>query len=269
MEKTRGIIIAVPEKYQSMCYKNLLKIRFEYKIDYPIEIWQIGQEITPSVLTHYQNIPNIYFREVPEPDANDPTQISWKGFQVKAYIFKHTDFDEVLLLDADITIFQNPTLLFDDPGYKKTGTYFFRDLTRWKYENLTLYSHNNFNSLQSFNRRKQFVRHLLPVKSQYFPKEWDYIYDEDPPKDPVLEAYQESGIVVFDRSRNKDAVNNIYELNRNHAYTYKYILGDKETFWMGCLQANTEFTMNSTEGYMSSDNKLSHDYDGAIFFQQK
>jgi len=203
-------------------------------------------------------------------ESNDPSNaVSWKGFQIKAYMFKHTEFDEVLLLDADIIFFQDPTLLFQDPGYQKTGTYFFRDLTRWKFENLSPYSSNKFNSLNFFNARKYFVRSLLPTKSPHFPTDWDYIYDENVPSIPVLEAYQESGVVAFDRSRNQAAVDFIYELNRNHQFTYQFVWGDKETFWLGCLQAETEFTMNPTVGYISSDNKLSHDYQGRLFFQQK
>ncbi len=48
---SRGFIIAVPQKYERICLENVLSIRFKYKIDLPIEIWQIGEEISARYVT--------------------------------------------------------------------------------------------------------------------------------------------------------------------------------------------------------------------------
>ena len=38
----------------------------------------------------------------------------------------------------------------------------------------------------------------------------------------------------------------IYQLNYDHKNTYKYIFGDKETFWLGILMANETYYFNET-----------------------
>ena len=52
---TKGIIIAVPEKYQQICLNNLLNMRLKMGITLPIEIWQIGEEISANYLESYNN----------------------------------------------------------------------------------------------------------------------------------------------------------------------------------------------------------------------
>ena len=111
---------------------------------------------------------------------------------------------------------------------------------------------------------------LLPEKNAFFPKEWDYIYQKQLPNEPVKEALQESGVVLMDKEKHKESIQFIYDLNNNHKETYNYIWGDKETFWIGCVMAGKEFYFNPTSGYISKETgKLSHDYNGSIFFSQK
>lgn len=262
----KGFIIACPRKYEALCLNNIFKIRYEYNINLPIEIWQIGQEISDNYLKFYQNIPNLHFKYV-ENFTDTPEH--WRGFQIKAFILKYTSLTEPILCDADITFHSNPLVLYDDVGYKNTGTYFFRDLEKWKFYELREPSPDKFQSLKFYNLRKQFIHSVVGInKSIYFPPEWNHIYVDSYPLIPVAEAYQESGVVVINKNINEDIVNNIYLLNYNHNITYQYVYGDKETFWIGCIMANKPYTINNTYGYMLNG-KLTHNYNGAIFFSQK
>ena len=263
----KGIIIAVPEKYQNICYKNILKLRNEFLVNLPIEIWQIGNEITKDYMQLFNEIPNIHFKYV-EKYAKFPNH--WKGFQVKAFILKHTSFDEIILCDADIIFHKDPTIIFEDNNYKETGTYFFRDLEKWKFHNLNMHSSDKFQNLQYFLKRKAFIRQCLPKKSPFFPPEWKYIYDERINKMQMNEAYQEAGCVFLNKNKHMDSVENIFKLNFLHKLTYQYIWGDKETFWIGCLMANKKFYMNNSYSFMCPNTHLlSHNYKGELFFTQK
>ena len=271
---TRGIVIAVPKKYEKICLSNILNLRQQNCL-LPIEIWEVGSEISPAVRDEFAKIENLSFKNVDDYCDNSK---HWKGFQIKAFILYHTTFNEVMVCDSDVIIHQNPNLLFEDKQYIDTGTYFFKDLEKWKFTKLNnlwvqLYqkiSYNKFTNASFFLKRKKWLRSLLPEKSQFFPIEWDYIYINELPVKPVKEALQESGVVLMNKAKHKDSIQNIFDLNNNHQDTYKYIWGDKETFWIGCVMANKAIYFNPTSGYMSSlTGNLTHDYNGKIFFSQK
>jgi hypothetical protein len=262
----RGFIIACPLKYQHFCLQNALKIRNTYNIDLPIEIWQIGQEISSDFMVQFEKIPNLSFQNVA---TYTETPNHWRGFQVKAFILKHTSLTEPILCDADIVFHCNPLILYEDEGYLATGTYFFRDLEQWKFHDLREPSPEKFQSLAFFNMRKNFIKWVAgEKKSQYFPAEWGYVYEDSVPTIPVAEAYQESGVVVMNKTKNNDIVERIYFLNDYHQYTYQFVHGDKETFWLGCIMAGKPYTINPTYGFMQ-DNKLTHKYKNTIIFTQK
>lgn len=260
----KGIVIACPNKYQDICLKNINLIRDTYKCELPIELWEIGNEIDVEI-KNKMLIKNVLFKNV-NNYCNNPTH--WKGFQVKAFVLYNTDFDEVILCDADVTFFKNPEIIFNDINYKNTGTYFFKDLDKWTFSNLTFNTTNKFNSLLFFNKRKQFIKNLIPTKTILFPNEWNYIYDDDIPNFPVKEALQESGVVYINKTVHMDSLNIIFKLNNNHNETYNYVLGDKETFWIGCVMANKEYYFNPISGVIFN-NCLSHFYNNELFWKQK
>ncbi|RHY65593.1 hypothetical protein DYB30_001351 [Aphanomyces astaci] len=65
----------------------------------------------------------------------------YRSFWLKPLALVHTRLDEVILMDADDLVFQNPSRLFDVPGYKDTGTIFFYDREILKHE----YLNGNYN----------------------------------------------------------------------------------------------------------------------------
>lgn len=273
-QNKKGIVIAVPQKYEAICLKNLQKIR-ELGCNLPIEIWEIGNEISDKSRKLYQSINGLSFKDVHNFTDNSA---HWKGFQVKAFILYHTQFEEALLCDADIIFHQNPEILFNDVSYLETGTYFFKDLDKWQFTKLNnkaeqfkqKFFYKKFKNLNFFNKRKAWIKSLLPNKTDLFPKEWDYIYDNKIPQQPVKEALQESGVVLLNKKARKKSLEIIYSLNNNHQETYKYIWGDKETFWLGCVMANEAFYFNESYGYIcETTGHLTHDYNGNKFFSQK
>jgi hypothetical protein len=260
----KGIVIACPQKYENICLHNICLLRDHLGCQLPIEIWEIGSEITGEAKKKMAE-KNVVFKNV--ADFCDNPQ-HWKGFQVKVFALYNCEFDEVILCDADMTFYKNPEIIFQDENYIRTGTYFFKDLDRWVFHDLVQHTTDKFKSIPFFLQRRAFVRKLVPNKTDKFPKEWSYIYDDNIPQIDVKEALQESGVVYLDKKIHEKSLNNIFELNNHHMETYKYVWGDKETFWLGCVMADKEFYFNPSSGFMYN-HSLTHAYNCEIFWKQK
>jgi hypothetical protein len=261
----KGLVIACPTKYQDICLKNIELLRNTYHCNLPIEIWEIGNEINVEIKNKMKMMNEIIFKNMNDY-CDNPNH--WKGFQVKVFAMYHCGFDEIILCDADVTFFRNPEIIFEDSNYQRTGAYFFKDLDQWQFTNLSYANKSKFNSLDFFNKRKQFIHNLVPTITSIFPKEWSYLYDTNIPSIPVKEALQESGVVYMNKHIHKESLDHIFQLNNHHLETYKYVWGDKETFWIGCVMANQDYYFNPVSGYMYN-NCLTHDYDNSIFWKQK
>ena len=260
-----GLVMAVPRKYETYALENIQKLIADYNWDLPIEIWEVGSEISEEIREALSEIPLVQFRNVQE--LTD-TPNHWRGFQVKAFAAYHTHFDQFILTDADITFFQDPRVIFDDPGYQSTGTYFFRDLTRWKFYRMQPDHQEKFHSLRYFNNRKHWIRQIMPKKSPYFPKEWAFIYSPFRPIRGVLESYMEAGVMYFHGQKVCLPLQTAFELNNDHQTIYQYVHGDKETWWLACCIHNQPFTMNPQVPEMVGE-QLTHTYQGRKFFTQK
>jgi hypothetical protein len=139
----RGIIIPALERYEELLVFNISFLRNNNKCQLPIEIWQIGQEISNDakrLLEYKKNEWNLTFKDV-KNYTDDPEH--WRGYQIKGFIMKYTDFDEVIMCDCDGFFLQNPEIIFNNPEYIRTGTFFLKDYLRHKpkavsYTHLTL-----------------------------------------------------------------------------------------------------------------------------------
>jgi len=259
----KGFLISIPQRYEDLALRNLKRLRERFKIDLPVEIWEAGQEISDQARAELRKIPNVSFRNV--ADTGESVGF-WRGFQIKALMCQYTAFDEFILVDADATFVQNPLKIWKNRGYRATGSYYFRDRILWKYQNLKA-GGEGFSSLEKYQNRVQWLKGLMPQKSPYFPRQWAYVYGEGVPTKPVLEAYMESGVVYLDRSRQQAVIDKVFELNKNHAETYRYVHGDKETFWIANCLTGTPFTMNPLPPYMND--KLTQLYHLRPFYFQK
>ena len=51
-----------------------------------------------------------------------------KGFPLKPYAVRHSSFKQALLLDCDVVLASDPAPIFDAPGFKALGNYFWADI---------------------------------------------------------------------------------------------------------------------------------------------
>ena len=123
----KGLIIPIIEKYENILIENIQNLYNNLNFTLPIELWQIGNEISTQAsqkLLQLQLKHNIVFKNV--QDFTEES-LHWKGYQIKAFVVKHTTFDEVILCDCDVVFGTNPEVIFEDENYIKTGSFFFKD----------------------------------------------------------------------------------------------------------------------------------------------
>ncbi len=182
----RGIVIPAGGKYYlTNAYINLNLLR-ESGCDLPVEIWYIGEdERIPSVMNELEKLGAIC------KDITEYFSYPIQGWEVKIHAVMASAFEEVLLLDADNVVFQNPDFLFDAEEYLQTGALFWPDLQTIEKKNI-----------------------LWEVLDLY----------------PQKVRAQESGQVVVNKSLCWLPLQLCLHMNKESRFYYQQVLGDKDTF---------------------------------------
>jgi len=264
---TRGLIIPIMEKYENILIENINNL---YKLNFtlPIELWQIGNEISVNAtknIEELQKTHKIKFKNVKDYTTD---YSHWQGFQIKAFAVKYSEFDEVILCDCDIFFGVNPEIIFEDKKYIETGSFLFKD-----------YLHHYPKNREEINNRIEYIKKIIPIKNKYFPNEWEYVYANNYDMKKHSWYYVESGVVYINKKIHTDVVDTLYDLNYKWEETYKYVYGDKETFWLSFVINNKPFAINPSAGinYNVDNTKvhcrdnviLMHMYNNKYFFSQK
>ncbi|CAD0031415.1 unnamed protein product [Aureobasidium pullulans] len=205
----------------------------------PVEIMYLGDEdLSEDTRAELETIPDVITRDI-EQMVNDQ---GWelKGWAGKAFAAFLSSFREVILLDADVLFFDNPELMFEEPGYVDTGALFFRDRVVFPQD------------------KKSFLRKILPKPVSGKARQSRWWSGESG-------EYQESGVVVVDKWRHFLSVFLTARLNgpdRDDSDagkgTYSFWWGDKETWWIGFeLAGDTDYHFHQGEaGNMGTLNVL-------------
>lgn len=124
----RGVVIAGGGAgYFPSLYVTIRAIR-HVGCSLPIQVWYLGRE--GELPTDRRAILERLGVECVDADAvreRHPCRIL-NGWELKVYAVLHAPFEEVLSLDADCYPVRDPSFLFDEPGYRSTGTVFWPDL---------------------------------------------------------------------------------------------------------------------------------------------
>ena len=125
----RGIVIPAGGKYITGAWLTVKLLR-EYGCKLPVEIWHLGPEEIPDFYRQaLSGDPLTSFVDALSLQGVHPTR-KMGGWQLKPYSIILSRFEEVLLIDADNHPAKDPTFLFDDPDYRKTGALFWPDRMR-------------------------------------------------------------------------------------------------------------------------------------------
>jgi alpha 1,2-mannosyltransferase len=216
----RGIVMcAGGEVYLKHALESLLFMR-RLGCTLPVEIVhadadEITEEWKSIMETRVGNVRFIDASKVSICTSRPPTKL--RGYEIKAYAPLVCSFDEILLLDADCTGMEDPTILFDDPAYKRHGNLFWPDVRRHK------------NPIRTW---------MVGPFGPEVPEDWE----------------TESGQVVVSRNRCKRALLYAWLLNSHPEVVYATRLqlndprrywGDKDLFRVGFNMTDTPYTLVS------------------------
>lgn len=143
-------------------------------------------------------------------------------------------FDEFMLIDADTVLFKNPHFFFNLDGYKKTGTFFFKDRTP---------------DTRHRDSDSYFFKKITPspVDQVMFniPLVSSYTLNREFFKDNEFH-YMESGLVLLNRDRHFSSILLMLQMYFYHPVSDR-IHGDKEVFWLA-------MATNGDESYYFNNN---------------
>ena len=278
-----GIVIAVCDRYVEDLILSLTYLRNYTGCKLPIEIWHAGDELSEENQRRLLAFEDVSIGDITEKVNREANH--FRGFQIKGYLPAVSSFDEVIIMDADLIFYQDPAILLKHKGYKKTGAFFFCDQESYKFFGYSRVSGRLYHGglLSYFQSRKALFTTLIDKPSDSFPERWNIYWSniEPTPLTPFPSEHQESGCVVIDKKRHEVGIRFVEELNADYENTYKYVWGDKETYWLGFEMAGEPYYFNDTIPGKIMDRysfllpidiakvRLVQVVDGKIFYQQK
>lgn len=158
-----------------------------------------------------------------------PAQIS-DGWQLKPYALIMSGFREVLMLDADNVPVVDPTFLFEQPEFARTGAIFWPDAL----------------DLSEANPIWQELE--LPAMQR---------------------TSFETGQILIDKSRHREALKTVLHLNEQAERYYSLVYGDKDTFLAAWLLAGSQHLLVPHRPITDRYVTYQRDLDGDIVFQHR
>jgi alpha 1,3-mannosyltransferase len=218
----RGIVISGSNSQASYIKTAISSFR-AMGCTLPVEIMYLGDsDLSEDARVELETIPDVITRDIRKM-VNDQ---GWEleGWAGKAFAAFLSSFREVILLDADVLFFNDPALLFDEPGYIESGALFFSDRTVFAQD------------------KRTFLRKILPKPISSKARESRWWKGE-------TGENQESGVVVVDKWRHFLSIFLTAKLNGPDRTdsdagqgTYSFWWGDKETWWIGFeLAGDTDY----------------------------
>ncbi|ETI55291.1 hypothetical protein F441_01997 [Phytophthora nicotianae CJ01A1] len=215
---SRGIVMVVYPALVASAYSTIRLLRDVLGCELPIEIWFSPDEMrkTPGSLKPLQTLNentttgNLTLREI---NTNGrPIR-----FEAKIYAIYHSNFEQVLFLDADNAPVRDPTSLFETPEFVKMGAIFWPDY--WHPQNTMFYINS-----------ESLVWQLLDM--------------------PFVDMFeQESGQILIDRRRHAAPLHlvSFYAFHRpNYFQLQRLAWGDKDLFRFAWLKLEVPFFMIQT-----------------------
>jgi hypothetical protein len=225
----RGIIICAGGARMFTCAWICIGMLRRLGCTLPVEVWHLGsEEMGPPMrgLLAELGAETIDAHEV----AKRCAVRRLGGWELKPYALLHSRFREVLLLDADNMPVEDPTGLFDDPGFRESGALFWPDLLRL----------SRSNAIWS-------IAGLAPQDRVSF----------------------ESGQLLLDKSRCWRPLTLAHWMNQRSEDFYGILHGDKDTFLIAWLMLDQHHHLVPHQPKQLEATICQRGPDGRILFQHR
>ncbi len=195
----------------------------------PVELWHNGAHEMDAGFRRLAAKLNVVVIDAQQVARHHPAR-RLGGWELKPYAILHSNFRDVLLLDADNVPVRDPEYLFDSIQFREHGAIFWPD-----------YGHD--------------------------PKgdpAWKCLGLERP---SGLEF--ESGQVLVDKERCWQALRITMWINENSDFFYKHVHGDKDTFHLGFARTGKSFAFVPHPIRSLTATMCQHDFAGERVFQHR
>lgn len=230
----RGIVICGGGQRYFTCAWICIQMLRELGCTLPIELWYLGPKemdarmrslVEPLGVTCRDGRSH---RKNSQPKAKPRSPLG--GFELKPYAILHSQFREVLFIDADNVPVRNPQYLFELPEYLEYGAIFWPDYGRLS--------------------RSREIWNVCGVS-----------YRDEPEF--------ESGQIVVNKLRCWEALQLTLWYNEHSDFFYKYIHGDKDTFHMAFRKVGQPYAMPPVPIHPLEYTMCQHDFNGERIFQHR
>ena len=219
--KGEGIVVCVGNGQFKMALATLRMIRNVHFSKLPIEVFYMGDDdLSAENRKVMESLTDVKTRDITK--LFDDKQLKLGGWAIKTFAMLASSFQNTMLIDADVVFLQSPDVLFASRLFGKYAALFFHDRS--------LYSHED--------GTKKWFKDLMPRQSDYS-KKLRVFHDKSAHE-------QESGVVLINKKVNTPALLASCILNAGDIRdrTYKFVYGDKETFWVGFETVGSSYRFN-------------------------
>ncbi|KAI9981400.1 hypothetical protein PInf_009152 [Phytophthora infestans] len=144
----------------------------------------------------------------------------FRSFDIKVLAVVYSQFQEIMLLDADTLFFQNPMTLWDTVKYKSTGTLFFND--RISYDLSYLAKRTSSDNIDFSFQPSEFLvnSHVWALRSGH---------------------QMDSSLMLWNKARQPRATVILASFVSLNGLRMAPSYGDKELYWLACELAETTY----------------------------
>ena len=242
----RGITLTVaPDDIKLL--RSLFKVLEKLGNEYPVEVVHKGGEMTPKMedlIRQYAEETNqeVYLIDLSPILDSDFAEESIKSFGNKWLAAMFNTFEEVMLLDADVVIYNTPDHFFELKGYKDTGLMLWKDR-----EIIDNEIYDKCTAMAPFFEPSLEEHELLGTTQKYRLTGPSLETHNEPEATTLIDYFRkkrltiiDSGLVIFNKKQKLHALvlSNYYHINRKFLGC---VYGDKEFFEFGALAAGEDY----------------------------
>ena len=195
----------------------------------PIQLWYLGESEMDEEMISLLRPLNVECVDIHDVLKRYPAR-KVGGWEAKAFAILYSEFQEVLLLDADNVPVVNPEFLFETPQYKETGAIFWPDYGQIE-------------------------------KSK---AAWKCCGMEQPPGPEF-----ESGQILVNKKRCWRPLRLALWFNEHSDFYYQHLHGDKETFHLAFHKLKKSYGFVQTPIFTLEGTMCQHDFNGRRLFQHR
>lgn len=228
----------------------------------PIECWHMGREEMDPCMRRLLERFDVRCRDILEVRKEHPTR-RLGGWQLKPFVIQHSEFQEVLFLDADNAPTRDPSYLFSQPGHAQAGAIFWPDFPKWfleekVFEVFGVPVPSNMN--RPCNTNDMYRTFGAPIP----PCGWDL---------PV-----ESGQLLIDKAKCWKALALAHWYCDHSEYYFTqydkekrrgWVHGDKECFHMAWRRLDAPYAMPPFFPNWDKHTALQYDFAGEVIFEHR